>query len=293
MTDVPDVVREKALAVGAGAWLDALPELVRSIEADWEVAVGRAFPFSTEAFVAEAVCADGTPAVLKLIVPREDGAAAREIAVLRLTNGEGCALLLRDDPDRGALLLERLGRPLSELGLRPRARQEILVAAASRVWRPAHGSRLPTGADKARWLSEFVERMWEETGRPCSRRLVDHALACADRRRLAYRDEAALLVHGDVHRWNALEAGGGAFKLVDPDGLLVEPEYDLGILMREDPLDGDLHERATWLARRTGLDEAAIWEWGVVERVSTGLLGTRVRLQPVARQMLEAAERLV
>jgi streptomycin 6-kinase len=291
--DVPDVVREKALAVGAGAWLDALPELVRSIEADWDVAVGKAFPFSTEAFVAEAVCADGTPAVLKLVVPREDGAAAREIAVLRLTNGEGCALLLHDDPDRGALLLERLGRPLSELGLPARARHEILVAAASRVWRPAHDSGLPTGADKARRLAEFVERMWEETGRPCSRRVVDHALACADRRRLADRDEAALLVHGDVHQWNALEAGGGAFKLVDPDGLLVEPEYDLGILMREDPLDGDLHERAAWLARRTGLDERAIWEWGVVERVSTGLLGTRVNLQPVARQMLEAAERLV
>src|SRR5690242_21575695 len=54
------------------------------------------------------------------------------------------------------------------------ARQEILVSAASRVWRPAHDSALPTGADKARWLAEFVERMWEETGRPCSRRVVDH-----------------------------------------------------------------------------------------------------------------------
>lgn len=293
MPDVPAVVREKALAVGAGAWLEALPELVRSIETDWDVVVGRAFPFSTEAFVAEAVCADGTPAVLKLIVPREGGAAAREIAVLRLTNGEGCALLLRDDPSRGALLLERLGRPLSGLGLPPRARHEILVAAASRVWRPAHDSGLPTGADKARWLAEFVERMWEETGRPCSRRVVDHAVACAERRRRAHRDDKAVLVHGDVHQWNALEAGAGAYKLVDPDGLLVEPEYDLGILMREDPLDGDLHERADWLAQRTGLDEPAIWEWGVAERVSTGLLGTRVDLQPVARQMLEVAERLV
>ena len=100
-----------------------------------------------------------------------------------------------------------------------------------------------------------------------------------------------MLVHGDVHEWNALEAGDG-FKLVDPDGLLAEPEYDLGIIMREDPLEGDLHERARWLAQRTGLDEKAVWEWGVVERVSTGLLGTRVGLQPVARQMLAAADEL-
>ena len=120
---------------------------------------------------------------------------------------------------------------------------------------------------------------------------VEHALACASRRREAHRDETAVLVHGDVHQWNALEAGG-AFKLVDPDGLLAEPEYDLGIIMREDPLDGDLRERARRLATLSGLDEGAIWEWGVVERVSTGLLGTRVGLQPVARQMLAAADAL-
>jgi streptomycin 6-kinase len=290
--EVPEVVREKALAVGAGAWLESLPELVRGIEADWDVVAGDAFPFSTEAFVAKADCPDGTPAVLKLIVPRDGDAARHELAVLRLANGEGCARLLRNDPIRGALLLERLGRPLSELGLPARARHEILVDAASRVWRPASDSGLPTGADKARWLADFVERMWDETGRACSRSAVDHALACAARRGAAYRDETAVLVHGDVHQWNALEAGGGTFKLVDPDGLLVEPEYDLGILMREDPLEGDLHERARWLADRTGLDETAIWEWGVVERVSTGLLGTRVNLQPVAREMLDTAERV-
>jgi len=85
------------------------------------------------------------------------------------------------------------------------------------------------------------------------------------------------------------------FKLVDPDGLLAEPEYDLGIIMREDPLElleGDAHERARWLAARTNLDADAIWEWGVVERVSTGLLGTRVGLQPVGREMLAVAERV-
>ena len=91
-----------------------------------------------------------------------------------------------------------------------------------------------------------------------------------------------------------MEAQDG-FKLVDPDGLLAEPEYDLGIIMREDPLDvrdDDPHERARWLAARTGLDATSIWEWGVVERVSTGLLATKVGLQPVARQMLAVADRL-
>jgi streptomycin 6-kinase len=103
-----------------------------------------------------------------------------------------------------------------------------------------------------------------------------------------------VLVHGDVHQWNALRSGDG-FKLVDPDGLLAEPEYDLGILMREDPVEllhGDPYERARWLAWRCGLDAAAIWEWGAIERVSTGLLCTRVGLQPGGREMLAAADRL-
>jgi streptomycin 6-kinase len=291
MLEISAVVREKALAVGAGAWLDELPALVETIEREWRIVVGRAYRDSTEAFVAEATCADGSPAVLKLIVPRERDAAARESTVLRLVAGEGCPRLLREDVSAGALLLERLGRSLHELALPTARRHEILVSAAERIWRPAPDCGLPTGADKARWLADFVAATWEELDRPCSERAVEHALACARRRGDAHRDETAVLVHGDVHQWNALESPDG-FKLVDPDGLLAEPEYDLGILMREDPLEDDLPERAHRLARRTGLDAHAISEWGSVERVSTGLLATRVGLQPVGRQMLAAADRL-
>ena len=291
MVEIPAVVRQKALAAGAQAWIDELPALVRSIEVEWGISVGRPYRDSTEAFVAEATSVDGTPAVLKLIVPRDGEAAAHEAAVLRLADGEGCPRLLREDVSRGALLIERLGRSLYALGISTRRRHEILVSAAKRIWRPAADAGLPTGAAKAGWLADFIPSMWEELDRPCSERAVEHALASAKRRGEAHRDEAAVLVHGDVHQWNALEAADG-FKLVDPDGLLAEAEYDLGIIMREDPLDGDLRKRAGWLADRTGLDADAIWEWGVVERVSTGLLGTRVGLQPIARQMLAVADEL-
>ena len=173
-------------------------------------------------------------------------------------------------------------------------RHELLCSAAERVWRPAPDCGLPTGADKGRWLVDFITTTWEELGRPCSERAVEYALACAVRRIAAHDDERSVLVHGDVHQWNALQAGHG-FKLVDPDGLLAEAEYDLGILMREDPLEllaGDPRARAQWLARRTGLDATAIWEWGVVERVSTGLLCTGIDLQPVGSEMLQVADRV-
>jgi len=293
---VPPIVRNKALAVGAGQWLEELPSLIADLERQWWITVGRTYEDATEAFVAEANCADGTPTVLKIIVPRSEDAADHEITALRLANGDGCVRvrLLRADEGRGALLLERLGRSLRDLAM-PLARQhEILCATATRVWRPAPDCDLPTGADKGRWLVEFITTTWEELGHPCSLQAVDHALECAGRRIAAHDDERAVLVHGDVHEWNALEAGPG-FKLVDPDGLLAEPEYDLGILMRENPVElmaGDPRDRASRLAARTNLDPIAIWEWGVVERVSTGLLCTKIALNPIGHDMLGAADQI-
>lgn len=292
MVDVPEIVRNKARVAGAQAWLEALPELIAELERDWVMSVGAPYADPTEAFVAAATLADGTPAVLKLLVPRSGDAAVHEVTVLRLTAGDGCVGLLRDDAARGALLLERLGPSLYELGVPYAERLPILADTAARVWRPAPDAGLPTGAAKGRWLIEHIERLWIELDRPCSERAVDHARACAERRIAAHDDERAVLVHGDVHQWNTLQAGHD-WKLVDPDGLLAEPEYDLGILMREDPgelLAGDPFDRASWLGDRTGCDAVATWEWGVVERLSTGLLGTQVGLQPTAGQMLAAAD---
>ncbi|MEV4516976.1 aminoglycoside phosphotransferase family protein [Dactylosporangium sp. NPDC049525] len=289
---LPATVRAKAEAAGAHDWLRRLPDIVAGIEEEWAVTVGRVYGDATEALVADVTTADGSSAVLKLIVPRPGDAAANEITVLRLAGGDGCARLLRHDVARDALLLEKLGPSLFELGLPVGRRHEILCDAASRVWRPAPDAGLPTGATKGVRLGTFIMGVWERLGRPCAERTIAHALACAERRVAAHDDERAVLVHGDVHQWNTLRGADG-FRLVDPDGLLAEAEYDLGVLIREDPVElmaTDPRTRSRWLAARTGLDETAIWEWGVVERVSTGLVLTQVGLQPVATQMLAAAD---
>lgn len=297
MVEVPAAVRNKALAVDAADWLGELDEIVASLAAEWGMSVGRAYPDATEALVAEAILEDGTPAVLKVMIPRGEDLLSKEATVLRLCRGRGCVALLRADPIHRALLLERLGPSLHELGLPIERRHRILSTAASAVWRPAPDCGLPTGAEKARWLASYIATTWEALDRPCGEAVVAYALQCAERRAWAHDDDQAVLVHGDVHQWNALlsPVDDGMFKLVDPDGLLADAEYDLGIIMREDPvelLEGDPWERAHRLARATGRDAQAIWEWGVVERVSTGLLGTQIGLQPVAGQMLAAAERI-
>ena len=300
---VSELVRNKARSAGAEEWLDSLPALVAELAAEWGFTLGEAFGDGTEAFVAAVTTAEGEPAVLKVVLPQDDGAAAaREAAVLRAAGGDGCARLLAHDDARRALLLERLGPSLHDLGLPFGRRLEILVSAARRLWAHPIPDDLPfpTGAEKAAWLEGYIARTWEDLDRPCSERAVADALACAGRRAAAHDDERSVLVHGDVHEWNALRSltEPEVCKLVDPDGLRAEAEYDLGVLMREDPLDlradldaGDPRRRARRLAALgEGRDEHAIWEWGVVERVSTGLVCTSIGLEPVGRQMLQVAE---
>ena len=295
MIELPEVVRNRAIAEGHSEWIDDLTDIVRGLERDWSIELGQVYEEGTEAFVAAAVMADGTPAVLKVLVPRRGGGFDdHEATVLRLAAGDGCPILYLDDPARGALLMERLGPSMFALGLPYEQGLPALCDAAARIWRPAHDVDLPSGADKAAWLSAFIAMEWSELDEPCARRTVDHAIACAERRLAAHDSERAVLVHGDVQQWNALRAGD-SFKLVDPDGLVAEAEYDLGVILREDPDESaaaDTMATARWMAARHGLDATAIWEWGVVERVSTGLMATKIGLQPVGRQMLALADRI-
>ena len=280
---------------GAEDWLAGLPGLLDRLTAEWGLTLAPPYEDATEAYVAPATLADGRPAVVKVLVPRPGGNhATEELTVLRLARGEGCVALLRDDPASGAMLLERLGPSMSRFGLPIGQRHEILCRVAGRLWRPAPDRGLPTGADKARELAGYVEEHWDRTGRPCSERAFEQALRAAGRRIAAHDDERAVLVHGDVHQWNTLRAGDD-WKLVDPDGLLAEPERDLGVLMREDPLElmvGDPRDRSRRLAARTGLDETAIWEWGLIDRLQNGLSCLVDGLEPHGTRSLAAADRI-
>lgn len=291
--EIPDVVRSKARVAGRLDWIDDLPALVDELATEWRFTTGRAYDGGTEAFVCEVTRAGGSVAVLKVLVPHDRAGAANEATVLQLAGGAACAELFEFDRHRLALLMERLGPSLFDLGVPYERRVPILAETAQRLWRPAADAGLPTGASKARWLGERIVELWEQLDRPCSEQAIEHAVACAHRREAAHDDERAMLVHGDVHQWNVLHDADDRYKLIDPDGLLAEPEYDLGIIMREDPLElmtGDPDERARWLATLTGCDVTAIREWGIVERVSTALLCVELDMQPIGREMLTAAE---
>jgi streptomycin 6-kinase len=294
MLDVPDEVRNKVIGEGNAAWLDELPSQVESLAQEWSLTLGSTLRGGHAAFVVEATTADGVAAVLKIGVPGTRRDLTFEATALRLANGDGCASLLRDDLDRGALLLERLGAALYDVVPDPTTRHDMMCDILARLWRPVSPDLgLPTGADKALEYSDLLPRLWEETGYACSEATVEDALACLVRRRRAHDDRDAVLVHGDVHDLNVLQAAYGGYKLIDPGGYRAERAYDLGTIIRCNPgSDDHLYDRANRLAARAGVDAGAIWDWGTIHRVIGGLYSRRIGLQPFGDLLLAEADRL-
>src|SRR5690349_15794496 len=127
-------------AAGA-AWLERLPALIASLRRDWSLERDGSFPLSY-AYVEPVRRSDGTAAVLKLTLP-DDVEARREAAALEAFGGEAAAAVLAHDPERGALLLERLdpGTPLLELAARDDDAATLAAAGVMRRLRrpPAAG----------------------------------------------------------------------------------------------------------------------------------------------------------
>jgi streptomycin 6-kinase len=91
------VLRNIAAQGEAGAsWLEALPSLLRRLEAEWGIKVGCPFSNATEAFVSEAVTADGQQVALKIPIAGL-AKAVRELSLLQTANGRGYVRLLRSD----------------------------------------------------------------------------------------------------------------------------------------------------------------------------------------------------
>lgn len=301
--DVPGLVRQRALSSGTAGvgWLRDLPDVLAALSAQWGLRLGRPYRGGTASYVVGARDASGRDVVVKVAMPLDDEVAAyrRSVLVHQLADGRGCARLIAHDDTVSAMLLERLGRNLDELAMSLPRVLETVAATLRLFWRPIDEAvDLPTGQAKAAWLAEMIVTTWEQLGRPCEREVIDRAVRYCDERAAAFDPSRAVLVHGDAHGWNTLDAGAGTFKFVDPEGVKSEPAHDLGVPMREynEPLlSGDtsrlVRERAQELATWCDADPEAVWQWGFVERVSTGLLNLRDFDDDVGAVFLEVAAR--
>jgi streptomycin 6-kinase len=132
---VLEKVRRKAESLGERgcAWLNDLPRCIAEVERDWKITVGRPFRGGTEAFTAEARMEDGRDVVLKIAIPGLDP-ARQELRVLRAAGGSGYARLIAADGMSNAMLLERLGAQLHELGLPADTQMEWICATLREAW---------------------------------------------------------------------------------------------------------------------------------------------------------------
>jgi streptomycin 6-kinase len=307
--EIREELRAAVASLGATGerWLDGLPALVASLEADWGITCGRMLAGGHFAYVVEAVTAVGQLAVLKVALPPKTEGLKQELRGLQLAQGDPYVEVINRDEARRSLLLERLGRPIGELGW-PIGRQiSVITSTVARGWRPVDGNGLVSGATKAEWLADFIARTWRDLDQPCSQQSIERAIDYAKERARRLDGQRRVLVHGDAHPWNVLEARTDGlatgteepFRLIDPEGLASEPAHDLGVVLRgwnEQLLAtnaaGVAFERCEFVGRRTGVDRHSIWQWSYIERVSSGLLLLELGHHAEAQRYLDVADRL-
>jgi streptomycin 6-kinase len=180
-------------------WIDALPDLLATLTARWDLTVVRLAPGGTgTAFL----CTD---AVLKL-TPDHDIAAQEARALTAWAGTDAMVNLLDADLSRGALLLEALtpGTPADE--------------PAKVV--PALHEANPTGFPpfKARVDFLFETVLTRRTG-------VYYAAEHQHARALADDDVTPVLLHGDMHPGNVLQGPHGPVA-IDPRACVGDPAVD-------------------------------------------------------------------
>ena len=303
--DVPPLVRERATSNGVAGqrWLDDLPELVAAL-ADKLGARARSLLSGRDRRIRCRRRPTGRdePCVLKVAMPldMDDGDSfARSVLVHQLAGGRGCAELLDHDMARrrccssGSVRTSTISDCPSPSSWRPSPRR---CGSSGDRWQRT--AACPPVRRRLRGWPAYITTSWQELGRPCGRDVIDRALAYCDERAAAFVPSAAVLVHGDAHGWNTLDAGAGTFKFVDPEGLLSERAHDLAVPMREynrPLLAGDtrrlVRERAELLASWCEVDPEPVWQWGFIERVSTGLANVRDFAGDDGMAFLEVAKR--
>ena len=257
-------------------WLSRLPETIAACELRWSL---RALPPLRDLsynYVAPAVMHDGTLAILKLGVPDRglNPEFACEAMALRRFEGRGCVRLLARDPDLGAMVLERAvpGTTLADL---PDDEEATRIAARimRRLWRPVAAEHpFPTverwGLGFARMRERFnggTGPLPEDTTSEAERTFADLVATSSD----------PVLLHGDLHHWNILRAEREPWLAIDPKGVVGEPAYEVGALLRNmveplmqehDPVDVS-RSRLSILADELSIERARLQGWAVAQAV--------------------------
>ena len=270
MLRIPDLLlAQRSRSEAFGDWLDALPALARDVLKEWELHRDGDLLHGRCSLVIPVRTSEGAPAMLKLGLPDEE--SEHEALALRHWGGQGAVLLLRADPRRRALLLERLGSAdlTDEWDLEACRVVGGLYAA---LHRPAPPQLQPLTATVERWRDD-LSMLPRDAGLP--RRLVEQAVSIAGG---LLHDPATTgtLVHTDLHYANVLAADRAPWLAIDPKPVSGDPHCECAPMLwnRWQEVADDaaalrwtMRERLSVLSETGGLDEDRARAWAVLRLV--------------------------
>jgi streptomycin 6-kinase len=250
-------------------WLAELPRQMNDICSEWQLAVDGQVMTGAAAAVLPVRTQDGDHAVLKLGWPHPE--AEHEHLALRAWAGRGAVRLLRADPRRQVLLLER-AEPGHDLHTLPILEACEVIAG---LYPKLHGPTLPQldrlSAHAERWADELVHL--RRTQR-VPRRFVDQAISLASDFASDPQTDAGL-IHSDLHFANVLAAAREPWLAIDPKPLTGEPAYEVAPVLwnrwDEAVATGDIRaavlRRMFTLIDHADLDEDRVRAWVVVREM--------------------------
>ncbi|KAA1398305.1 aminoglycoside resistance protein [Aeromicrobium ginsengisoli] len=205
------------------AWVDGVPRTVRDLLDEWDLVVDGE-PMHGWTSLVVPVRADGRTAVLKVAWPYEE--CQHEILALQHWHGRGAVLMLRADPRRNAMLLERLSpRDLTQL---PDIEACELIAGLYTRLHVAAPPQMLTLSSYIERYSDDLERLPRDAAIP--RRIVEQAVRLG--RDLAGDPETnGTLIHGDLHFENVLAGDRAPWLVIDPQPVSGDPHYEVDMLL--------------------------------------------------------------
>lgn len=247
-------------------WRRRLPGLLEECIRSWGLKLVEPLPAGAGGLVARVQQADGSTAVLKLVLPHRE--SEHEADALQVWNGDGAIRLLARDDDRSAMLLEHCdpGTPLS--GANDADAIGVFIDLLPRLWKPAGGQFHSLAAEAAWWVSYLPDR-WRRCGRPFEPRLLEAATEFLTDLSSTQGDE--VLLHQDLHGDNVLAAQRQPWLAIDPKPLRGEKEFGPAPIIRSRELGHSLAQvvhRLDRLASELSLDRDRVRCWTIGQTVA-------------------------
>ncbi|MBX9244326.1 aminoglycoside resistance protein [Actinotalea ferrariae] len=267
----PAFAARAALGPAWADWLDALPRLVRDLLGEWDLKPDGDLRHGETALAVPVRTSTDRAAILKVTWPHWE--AETEHVALQRWHGGGAVELLRADPRRLALLLERAHH--ADLTTVP---DDAASEIVGRLYRRLHVPATPQLRTLTSQVAEWTDRLAAlPRDAPVPHRFVQQAVSLG---RAFTADPATdgTLVHTDLHHLNVLAAEREPWLAIDPKPLSGDPHYEVAPMLwnRWDEavasdLRGRLRRRMDVLTETGELDHERTRDWVVFRMMCNAL----------------------